>query len=162
MLKLTHKFLLEQLSYNPVTGIFRWKVTRNRIQEGELAGSNTTRGYRTIKIKGESFKAHRLAWFYIYEVWPSGVIDHKNGIFDDNRISNLRDVPQVINTENKHKPRKRKTSSLLGVSFMSKLNKFKAQICIRGKHKYLGVFNSEQEAHDAYMSEKRKSHVGFI
>jgi hypothetical protein len=42
-----------------------------------------------------------------------------------------------------------------------KLNKYKAQITVKGEHKYLGVFSDPNEAHAAYMSEKRKSHKGF-
>lgn len=49
----------------------------------------------------------------------------------------------------------------MGVSYVSKLNKFKSQIVIKGVHKYLGVFDTEQEVHDVYMKEKRLSHQGF-
>lgn len=162
MPRLTHKRLLDQLNYNPATGIFRWKQSRNRIVAGQAAGSLTCKGYLTIKIDGEAHRAHRLAWFYVHGIWPKGIIDHKDGVGVHNWISNLRDTTQQVNCENKHRARKKKTSRLMGVSFVPKLGKFKAQIVVKGKHKYLGLFDSEQQAHDAYMSEKRKPHSGYI
>lgn len=99
MPKLKHNRLLEQLKYDPLTGVFTWLVTRNRITQGDVAGSVSKEGYRVIRIDGEHHKAHRLAWFYVHGSWPSGIIDHKDGNKDNNKIKNLRDTSQAEHYE---------------------------------------------------------------
>jgi hypothetical protein len=154
--------LLDQLDYDPNTGIFRWKHTRHRVNAGDVAGSITSKGYRTIKIDGEAHKAHRLAWFYMAGVWPTGVIDHRNGKTDDNRFANLRDTNQTSNTENQQNLSRRSTTGFKGVTFVSHLGKYKAQISSKGVHTYLGLHETPEAAHDAYMTAKRKLHQGFV
>ena len=88
-----HEELLRQLDYDPNTGIFRWKVTtNNRAKVGSVAGTYTLKGYRQIKFNGKSWRAGRLAWFYVHGVEPTHAIDHINHIKDDDRIDNLRDA----------------------------------------------------------------------
>ena len=159
---LEHQKLLQQLSYDSQTGIFLWRVTRHRITIGTQAGFISDKGYRIIRLYQKTYKAHRLAWFYVHGVWPTGIIDHRDGIGDHNWIKNLRDTTQQVNCENKKVARKKSTSTLMGVSYVPKLNKFKAQIVVKGVYKYLGVFHTEQAAHDAYMEEKKLSHQGFV
>lgn len=80
------------------------------------------------------------------------VIDHINGIRNDNRLCNLRQVSQDINCQNKHNER---SSEYPGV-FWNKKNK--NWVCIVGKghaesyeshHK--GTFKTEEEAYHAYV-----------
>ena len=156
-LPLNHQKLLEQLDYDPLTGVFTWKVSRNRIKKGDQAGSISDRGYRIMRMFGGTYKAHRLAWFYTHGSWPVGVIGHIDGNKDNNAINNLRDCSQQINCENKKKPSGH--TQLLGVSFVPKLNKYKAQITVKGKGVYLGVCETAQEAHEVYMDYKRQHHA---
>lgn len=48
-----------------------------------------------------------------------------------------------------------------GVYFNKKCNKYCAQISINGKKKFLGLFKTEAEAHEAYMKAARK-HFGEL
>lgn len=101
---LTHARLLELLHYDPDFGEFRNRVRRGQIG---LAGFRTAsehgRGYRTLKVDGRKYLAHRLAWFYVHGEWPPrGLeIDHVNRVRDDNRISNLRVVTRSENNRNR-------------------------------------------------------------
>ena len=70
---------------------------------GDIAGCLDKYGYVIITVDGVSFAAHRLVWFYHYNVWPDKIIDHINGDPSDNRIDNLRDVSVRINAENASK-----------------------------------------------------------
>jgi hypothetical protein len=70
-----------------------------------MAGYPGSDGYIQIGLIGNIYSAHRLAWLYIYGEWPTAVIDHKNWVRADNRIANLRDVPQSVNS--KHRSQKK-------------------------------------------------------
>lgn len=66
-------------------------------------GGITPQGYLTIFIPGcGMFVVSRLIWKVHTGRDPIGVIDHINGIRDDNRFENLRDVPPHINSQNRH------------------------------------------------------------
>ena len=54
-------------------------------------------------IDSESYHAGRIAWLLGYKKPPKYEIDHKNKNPNDNRLSNLRDVPHAINLRNRHK-----------------------------------------------------------
>jgi len=47
-----------------------------------------------------------IIWYSHYGKWPIGVLDHKNGIMDDDRISNLKDVSFTENDLNENLERK--------------------------------------------------------
>src|SRR5690554_7820021 len=105
------KYLKEALDYDPLTGEFTWRLDRpeshfkdwrgkngwmRNIKEDLVAGyvapvtKRNPRPYRVIGLKGNLYKAHRLAWLYEYGQWPDGDIDHINQDTLDNRIDNLR------------------------------------------------------------------------
>lgn len=103
--------------------------------------------------------AHRLAWLYVYGEWPQHGLDHINGVRLDNRISNLRDVPQTINLENQRKAKGLTKSGFLGVE-RTRGGKWAARIVANGKRYGLGVFATPEAAHSAYVTAKRKLHEG--
>lgn len=81
----------ELLSYDPETGILRWKAKPSRqVSIGDIAGYINQDGYVAIKIAGKGYCAHRIAWMLTYGEFPSGYLDHINGVRHDNRIINLR------------------------------------------------------------------------
>jgi hypothetical protein len=89
-------------------------------------------------------------------VWPSGEIDHKNGVRNDDRFNNLRDVARSGNTQNQRHAHKNNKLGLLGVTRHGK--KFSANIQVNGKPRYLGLFSTPEEAYAVYVIEKRKLH----
>lgn len=150
---LTHARLIELLNYNPDTGVFTWKVRKaNRLPAGSQAGW-VENGRMRIKLDDHSYLAHRLAWFYIRKKWPTADIDHINRNALDNRIENLRDVSRAVNVRNVDRPRRNSRSGYLGV--VAHKQKFQSAICVNGKRKYLGLFDTAEEAHNAYMQAKR-------
>ena len=80
------------LNYDPDTGDFTWKVsTSNRVRVGQVAGTLRHDGYIRIKVNGKLYLAHRLAWFFVYGVWPVEFLDHIDQDKSNNRINNLRE-----------------------------------------------------------------------
>ena len=157
-LDLEREYLKSILDYEPETGIFRWKESlNNRVRMGAEAGTLRKDGYRRIKINGKNYFGHRLAWLSVYGKFPTKFIDHINGDKSDNRITNLRDVTRQQNQFNRGKTRNN-TSGYKGVSFYKHAKKFAARIKIDGKLKYLGLFDSKEEASDAYKRAAKELH----
>lgn len=94
--------------------------------------------------------AHRLVWFMFNGVIPDGhEIDHINGIRTDNRIENLRVVDKSGNAQNvRYK----------GYWFHKSSGKYCAAIKLYGDTKHLGLFATEAEAREAYLTAKRELH----
>jgi hypothetical protein len=157
---LTQARLKELLHYDPDTGVFTWQIDRGRLAKaGCRAGYYADKGYRKITVGSKSFAEHRLAWFMTCGAWPVGVIDHINGIVDDNRISNLRDVSRSANSQNQRRGKKHSTTGFLGVC--AGKGKFQGAITLPcGKRLHLGTYDSPEEAHEAYLAAKRIHHAG--
>lgn len=143
-----HRRVTEFLEYNPETGIFTWIKNKGRRKSGKVAGK-VEKGYVSIKFDYKDYRAHRLAWFYVYKEFPSGALDHINRNKEDNRISNLRETSSIANCQNKDSK---------GYVFHKASNKWMARIMINYKDVYLGIFKTEEEAREAYVKAKRKYH----
>ena len=148
--------LNEALVYNPETGVVTWRASRcnlrngnSRIKPGDTAGWLAKNGYRIIAFDGARYQTHRLAWLFTNGGWPSGDIDHINGIRDDNRIANLREATRSQNNGNSKRSR-RNSSGFKGVSRDAR-GGFKAQISKNGVNQFLGRFASAEDAHAAYV-----------
>ncbi len=118
---ITQERLKEVLNYDPETGYFTWTVDPNFKTSfvGKMAGwvdhyNEGQNSYVKIMIDCHAYKAHRLAWLYMYGRMPSGHIDHLNHTGTDNRILNLRDVSQADNNRNASM-RKDNKSGVVGV-----------------------------------------------
>jgi len=154
---ITAEQLREILDYSVETGIFIWKIRPSKaVKAGDVAGNIDKRGYSTLGIRGEVYRTHRLAWLYVTGSWPTGMIDHINGVKADNRFSNLRDVGAVGNSENVRKPNKRNKSGFMGV--FAYQGKWRASITVKRKTKWLGDYATPEEAHQVYLEAKRKYH----
>lgn len=157
---LTQRRLKELLSYNPDTGVFIRLVATSNVKAGSVAGSTDSYGYRQIRIDGRLTLAHRLAWLYVHDAWPVGEIDHKNGIRDDNRISNLRDVSHVVNMQNSRKPRSNNTSGFPCVTLDKRRGRWQSVIRVEGRLHSLGYYETPEFAYGAHLAAKRKRHEG--
>ena len=153
---LTQDDLHNLIIYDKETGVFCWNKSRRGVVVNKNLGCDNGFGYLRITVLGKSYYAHRLAWFYIYGKWPKDQIDHINGIKNDNRIENLRDLTNSQNAQNKLKAKVNSNSKILGVSWHKKAKKWQAFICIYKQNKYLGLFSDIKDAEIAYKLEREK------
>lgn len=137
----------EVLDYYPESGEFVWvKPPSNHTRLlGTVAGGNGS-GYTMIKIDGQKYKAHRLAWLIMTGEWPEGFIDHKDGNPFNNAFDNLRLCDQTYNNGN----RKRNAGKVLPKGVRAVSGGFQARIKCRGIAKSLGVFSTIEDAARAY------------
>lgn len=154
--KISQGRLKELLHYDPDTGVFTWKIaTSNRVKPGNIAGSKGPDGYIRIMVDSRLYLAHRLAWVYLYGVWPDKELDHINGKRSDNWRSNLREATRAENRQNSI-VRPDNTVGFLGVS--PDRSKYRAQIGVDGAIIKLGRFDTPEQAHQAYLAAKAKFH----
>ena len=164
-MELTAEIARELLTYNPDTGKLYWKErpakyfknpkkivkSWNTRYAGKEALTNITRrkSGQIARLDGcifnKSYKTHRIAWLIYYGEWPKNQIDHINQDPTDNRIENLRDVPQAENGKNQHL-RSTNKSGYTGVYFYKEQNKYAADIRINGVKKWLGYYDTIEEA----------------
>ncbi len=158
-------YLKSLIQYCPNTGNIWWLDTEHVSKKlrGQLANSYfKSTGYKRICIDKKIYCQHRIAWLFGHRKEPVGMIDHINGIRDDNRLENLRDVSNSVNGQNKKIAMSSNRIGVLGVRYRkSRISKpYEACIKVNGKNKYLGNYSTPEEAHQAYLTAKRELHEG--
>lgn len=144
---LTQKRLKEVLTYDPSSGVFVWIApTNQRIRPGSIAGAKHNKGYRAIRIDGDLYLSHRLAWLWMCGEFPSEFIDHANCDRADNRWVNLR----LANPSQNGANMRARKSALKGTWLHRASGKWCAAITVSGRYTHLGLFASREDAHAAY------------
>lgn len=155
MERLTHEKLLEYLRYNKTTGLFTWKKSTNsRIRVGSIAG-NFNDVYVRIVLFGVKYDAQRLAWFYVTGEWPTGLVDHKDRKKHNNRWVNLRDA---THSQNQHNQSLDRSNSNGYPGTVKHRGRYRAQISVDGKSKFLGYRDTALEASQLYLAAKAELH----
>ncbi len=134
--------------YDPETGIIYSKRT------GQRLGSRTPCGYIVISHKRRYIRAHRLAWLLVHGEWPPEIVDHINGIRDDNRLCNLRAATMKQNLMNRPMHSRNK----LGVKGVIKTQHggFRAQLWHDGQFRLNRTFSTLEAASAAYQAKAKE------
>jgi hypothetical protein len=113
-------------------------------------------GYYNVCLYSNGFKkiihVHQLVAIAFLSHTPCGfkfVVNHKNFIKTDNRLTNLEIVTNRENCNLKHI---KSTSKYVGVYWNKRLKKWQSQIKIKSKKIYLGLYKDELDAHNAYQN----------
>jgi len=150
---ITQDYLKSILEYIPESGLWLWKVKRQRIHIGARAGSIGSSGYRLIKIDQKTYRSARLAFFYMKGRWPEPQIDHKNWIRNDDRWDNLREADFFLQNTNKfttRAPHKDKKSNLpIGVTLTCN-NRYMVRALLNKTRICLGTYDTPNEAYEIY------------
>lgn len=124
----------------------------NGNRAGSLVYLKEPSGYLYVQLDNYRYKAHRIVWTMFNDIIPEDyVIDHINGVRDDNKISNLRLATLSQNRVNSAKS-ENTSSKYKGVYWKSKDKKWVAQITAKPSRNrvYLGGFDTQEEAAIAY------------
>lgn len=145
--QLSQALLKGRLRYCQDTGKFTWLVEggyRNP-RRGKEAGHRMLNGYITIRVLNKQYLAHRLAFLYVLGRFPADQVDHLNGVRDDNRFCNLREVDRLGNAKNVGRS-PRNTSGVNGVSWCKRTGKWMVTITHNRKQMFLGRYKALREA----------------
>lgn len=174
----TAEYLRSILDYDPKTGVFTWrrrddfptlacKNNWNVRFAGKRAGGTDRTGarhsqhslYYRVAIKNKKYWLHRLAWLHHHGDWPPDEIDHIDGDGLNNAIANLRLATRSENCANTKRGRNN-TVGLKGV-YRHKCGRYGAQITKDRRHIHLGLFDSPEEAHTAYIEAAQNLFGGY-
>jgi hypothetical protein len=132
-------------TYNPTNG----KIYNPKGKE--ITGKNRD-GYIVLNPKffQGSIRMHHFAWYCVYGNVDFNMLDHINTVRTDNRISNLRIVTEQQNCFNRN---------IKGYSWNKNSKKWQSEIMVNAEKKYLGCFDTIQEAKRAYLEAKKMYHI---
>lgn len=136
------------LQYDPETGLLIWKPRQSPQFNGQFAGKPafTFRGPHHLhgRLLDVGYLAHRVIWKMLHGDEPHE-IDHINGDGFANRLRNLRAASRTDNARNM-KRSGRNTSGAVGVSFVARVNRWRAYLGEGSRHVHLGYFPSKEAA----------------
>ncbi|MFT2211508.1 HNH endonuclease signature motif containing protein [Rhizobium giardinii] len=122
----------------------RAKTWNARYAGKEAFTALIAKGYRQGGILNRGYLAHRVIWLLETGDWPTHQIDHINGDPLDNRICNLRDVPNSENAKNMCVSRRNK-SGVTGVCW----DKSRGSWLVYVGKKYVGTYRHKDAAIEA-------------
>lgn len=111
-------------------------------------------GYLKITVNHKQTYIHRLVGYCFLGLNQNNhddFIDHIDRNTANNDVDNLR---IVSNQQNQWNTEKRK-----GYYYEKAKRKYHARIRIDNKNMFLGLFSTEEEAHQAYLNAKQKYHI---
>jgi hypothetical protein len=132
---LTQKELKQILDYDSKTGIFKWKVSKRKTRDGDVAGSVNSYSRRVIAIDRVAFTASRLAFLWMKGSFPKHNIKHLDGNNLNESWDNLEEV--VPMNKNKKYP---------GVYWRVRKSQYEVKFYANGRHVVLGCFDDFNEA----------------
>lgn len=156
MPQLTQARALALLRYDPETGVLVRKAG-HRIKTERVISAKTANGYVELMLDREMHYAHRVIWLMQTGAFPLGAIDRLNGERADSHWVNLRDVGLDVNAQNLYRAHRDSASGLLGVE-RHHSGRYCARICTKGVKRYLGLFDTPELAHAAYLAAKAQHH----
>jgi hypothetical protein len=159
----TQERIKELLNYDRKTGEFTWRYRSSARKEWNTRYAGQRAGwiwyskhgpYWQIGIDEVKYYGHQIAWLYVYGFLP-GYLDHKDKDGLNNRIRNLRICSNAQNMGNTSK-HVDGSSGYKGVSWHKQAQKWHARIGFDYKSIHIGIFDTAEEAHQAYVAKAKE------
>ena len=151
-----HQTLKETFDYDPDTGALTYRQPRGSLPAGRPAGTETAGGYN-VMYNGSYIMAHRIIWNIVTGEWPQHPVRHVNGDKLDNRWDNLAVHTPLRERDpvtRKPMPQHRTRRVAHGVSEVifgkMGLTRYETNVTIKGKRVFVGRFETEDEAREAF------------
>jgi len=117
-------------------------------------------GYKTVYLwnngKKKTIRTHQvvaMSFLNHTQCRYSLVVNHKNGNRLDNNVENLEVVTARYNSQHSSQMRVDSKSSIYtGVVYREKHNIYQVTVTINSKHVYIGVYSTDVEANNMYLS----------
>lgn len=138
--------LVDDEDYERVSRL-KWHVKQQGNNDTVYAAHTDPKTYKTIRL-------HR----FVLDAQDHEVIDHRSGDGLDCTRSNLRRCTSAQNQQNRRKS-KNSTASVMGISRSG--NRWKAEIRANHKRIYLGSFDTQEAAGEAYRKASIEHHGEF-
>lgn len=160
MSKIPAHHLRKLFSYNPDTGVIVRLVAAGNCTAGEIVAAmdrdyiyvRVTWGGRKRKIYG-----HVLAWVLHYGTYPSRKVGHLNDDPSDNRLKNLTERCDHHHSRNRRMGSNNR-SGAKGVSWDPRRQRWKVEITVNYKNKFIGRFADKEQALAAYTAASQEYH----
>jgi hypothetical protein len=153
---------LEDMKKDLFISLDKQEITRlstgNKLKFFLVGKKKNNQLYYCITFKKSALKVHRLFFYWKYGYLPD-LVDHKDRNKLNNNIENLRELTKSENNKNADKRKNGATSKHKGVSWNKNERKWEARLKLNGKHLFLGYFNNEDDAGQAYNDKVRQ--LGF-
>ena len=153
---------LEDMKKDLFINLDKQEITRlstgNKLKFFLVGKKKNNQQYYCISFKKSSLRIHRLFFYWKYGYLPD-LVDHKDRDKLNNNIENLRELTKSENNKNAEKRKNGTTSKYKGVSWNKNEKKWEARLKVNGKHLFLGYFNNEDDAGQAYNDKVRR--LGF-
>jgi hypothetical protein len=135
----------EVFHHDPETGHLFWKINSQRARAGNRITNRTTR-YNYVY-----YQVSHIVWLLNTGKFPEQEIDHINGDWRDNRMSNLREATHSQNMANMQKKDK-----YVGIYYLPQIRKWEAKIMKDYKSITVGYYDTKEEAYEARKAKARE------
>lgn len=159
------EFLRECFSYDPETGVLRWRhrpashfptdadaAGWNKQNAGSLAFPLSADGYHRSEVRHEGRRlrltAGRVAYALHHGEQPPHIVDHEDGDVGVNRIANLRAADDTLNMWNRRRGKDRGDTPR--GAYPAKNGRWYASVTQHRRKVHLGTFDTKWEAHEAF------------
>jgi hypothetical protein len=162
---LTAEMVRKALDYDPATGLLSWRHRDDVLPRvntrlaGKPAGCRDGQyGYLSVRLHDRLYQAHRLIWLHVTGEWPTAILDHIDGNPANDAWINLRQATRAENNRNRRT--NRKNGYLKGTAPAAN-GRWRATIMLGRENHILGTFDSQEEAHTAYIEAAKRLHGDF-
>jgi len=140
-----------------VSGVNYFRKRKGRLLKPRLHRDGYIKCYLLKNGQSKTRMVHQLVAEVFLNHTPCGhklVVNHINFNKADNRLSNLEIVTTRENANQKHLE---SSSKHVGVDYIKNRCKWRSRISFKNITIYLGLFNSEEDAHNAYNKALKES-----
>jgi hypothetical protein len=150
---LTQEKLKQHVFYDPITGVWIWKIAMsNRVRVGGVITNTDSKGYRVIVIEGIRYRACRLAFLYVKGKLPINYVKH----VDNNRLNDIFSNLSSVRKNNIKEPEVINETGVKGLTFNRKSKRYQCRIMYNRSTYYESFLLTERDKAISWLTTIRK------